>query len=718
MEEWTTGGHYPRNLLGGASSVGRAYSRSPARRGGDHFEARGGRQPDGVSHDVGRTSSRETDGCASLRARLPQDVQGGSDTRIEGQVACGQREDALDDQSGRSEKRGEARGGRASKVAREGRGAARRRRRPSRRSEERASRRGDLFKLPAKKGKEEGEEKEGGQGEGQDLRDKTPGAGVREHGHRPQTRYQESHQEKGQEGRQEEGQARRFFELEFAADLPGEWDLLGRGGQAVRRGGPCEDAMEAFPGRFDAEHYRAHANLDSVSVWTAMGGGSCASTSDILPVLEDEPLDKDGRSYGQREPDAELHPGHVDPGQDRWGLRCDHAEAQRPGASLQWGAFRHCSAPGVGAHRHGGDEHPHGVARGCPPSEGGAKSQSSHLEDVGEALRVGAPPGGGQSKRKGQRSEGQREAEDRSSRSRERRPRQREEVRSYGTGELSGSEVMRGEFQEPGLVPPPGGAISLRHETYAAASSPPEGLLGTEVPGPTGLGTEWSHSIEGRTFGELINHLISLFFELNLKLCLPCSKIQVSGGVFPLPDTPTGVEHVVGRLSGDGLVVLTGMCRALNSYYGAQAAERAMVPESTKVALRAMCSYATDFSLTSEKFEGLRWEQFLAVRGVDYRGEEVKLARRFTWSNIEPALPQGIGCIPLEEVCEGGTLDFVVHFEQYLLPLQEMVYTKPPRIVVEPEAWEQVCSGLLERGVCRLIPKSEIFHLDGQPIHN
>lgn len=43
-------------------------------------------------------------------------------------------------------------------------------------------------------------------------------------------------------------------------------------------------------------------------------------------------------------------------------------------------------------------------------------------------------------------------------------------------------------------------------------------------------------------------------------------------------------------------------------------------------------------------------------RSVDYRGEEVRLARTFRWENIEPGLPDCIGSTPLSEVCELGTL--------------------------------------------------------------
>ena len=95
--------------------------------------------------------------------------------------------------------------------------------------------------------------------------------------------------------------------------------------------------------------------------------------------------------------------------------------------------------------------------------------------------------------------------------------------------------------------------------------------------------------------------------------------------------------------------------------------------------------------MAKEKFEGVTWEDFGKVKTVDYRGEEVQVARRFCWENIEPALPDGIGSIPLVDVCEGGTLDYVVNYGKYLLPVGSQVYTKSPKVFVDEDAWEQVC---------------------------
>ena len=42
----------------------------------------------------------------------------------------------------------------------------------------------------------------------------------------------------------------------------------------------------------------------------------------------------------------------------------------------------------------------------------------------------------------------------------------------------------------------------------------------------------------------------------------------------------------------------------------------------------------------------------------------------------------------------------------------------PPKVFVPDADWEQVCSGLVAKGVCRVIPLSEVYHLDGKPILN
>ena len=271
-----------------------------------------------------------------------------------------------------------------------------------------------------------------------------------------------------------------------------------------------------------------------------------------------------------------------------------------------------------------------------------------------------------------------------------------------------------------------GGFEELQHGALAESSGAERapGLVsakcsGSLEPSPTGRGAKGAcFMTEGRTFGELAEVLLTIFIRLEVSLGLRCSKIKSSGGIFPLPETRQGVLAMLGQDSPFDSGVLVGICRALNSYAGAGRVGDGQRTKAALAALRTLSGYAITSGLSCEKFDGVQWEQFMAVRSVDYRGEEVKVAKKFSWANIEPALPDAVGTIPLVDVCEGGVLDFVNNFERYLLPSESRVYTKPPRIFVEPESWEQVCSGLISKGVCRLIPLSEVYHFSEGPLLN
>ena len=225
-------------------------------------------------------------------------------------------------------------------------------------------------------------------------------------------------------------------------------------------------------------------------------------------------------------------------------------------------------------------------------------------------------------------------------------------------------------------------------------------------------------SLKGRTLGEMsgcFHALLKILVKHDVK---PHSMIRSSGGIFPLPENPNGLAQAAGHLHPQGASTLQMLCGALNSYYGSEEDSKRDLSKATLGALEALKGYATDVCDWPEKFEGLRWDQFMAVRGIDYRGEEIKLARSFNWENIRHALPEGIGSIPLVEVCELGTLDYIKNFEDYLIPQEEFVYTKPPRIMVDDRSWEQVCTGLLAKGVCKLIKEDEVFKVHGRPLLN
>ena len=90
------------------------------------------------------------------------------------------------------------------------------------------------------------------------------------------------------------------------------------------------------------------------------------------------------------------------------------------------------------------------------------------------------------------------------------------------------------------------------------------------------------------------------------------------------------------------------------------------------------------------------------------------LPRSCRGENLEPALLQVIASIPLCEVCDLGTLVFITRFEGYLLPEDARVYTKPPRVMADESSWGEICTGLISKGVCVLLPHSKVFRVKSQ----
>lgn len=164
----------------------------------------------------------------------------------------------------------------------------------------------------------------------------------------------------------------------------------------------------------------------------------------------------------------------------------------------------------------------------------------------------------------------------------------------------------------------------------------------------------------------------------------------------------------------DGLY--SGLVKALNSLYGTGSAAR-----HTRATLRAekrLRSVTAECPLVGQPLPQGDFKEFFQHRGVDYEGEEVKLARKVTWEGIRASLPAEVASLDIRDFTEGGVRHFIDHFEDYLLPTDLQVIGKAPRTMVDDCEWPSVVKGLTECGLCTILPQSQLHHVGGRPLVN
>ena len=124
------------------------------------------------------------------------------------------------------------------------------------------------------------------------------------------------------------------------------------------------------------------------------------------------------------------------------------------------------------------------------------------------------------------------------------------------------------------------------------------------------------------------------------------------------------------------------------------------------------------FSMWDEVGSDVSFKNFFNNKNVDYSGEEVKVALKMKWAAIENSLPDSVGALPLENYCKLGTLHYVRNIDEYILPLESQHPVKAPSVMVDNEEWPLVCKGLVSKGICEVVPVSQLHHIKGVPLTN
>ena len=222
----------------------------------------------------------------------------------------------------------------------------------------------------------------------------------------------------------------------------------------------------------------------------------------------------------------------------------------------------------------------------------------------------------------------------------------------------------------------------------------------------------------GDSFAEAIPWVLNILVHTCEEIGLDSRcEAQPKGDVFPLPTSMSYLKTMVEAPERE-VVMVRGMCCALNSFYG-EAVENHFHPTRLQwEVVRGLYKEAQVVLGWPERMEETSWKSFFQLKTIDYCGDEVLCACPTTWANLAPAMPAEVASVDLSEVCELGCKHYVDHFHEYLLPGEMQKRMKPPRVLVHDDHWMEVCTGLLSRGVCVPIHAKEVHCAAGAPVLN
>ena len=266
----------------------------------------------------------------------------------------------------------------------------------------------------------------------------------------------------------------------------------------------------------------------------------------------------------------------------------------------------------------------------------------------------------------------------------------------------------------------PGGSDSALRDAACTDSEVPLFTIGAVVDSirhQTALSEKELGTLTGRSFGDVVPGLVLGLSNFHEELC---KTLPTGDEVLPLPlDTPWNLAEVQ-NTPVDVQWILLGLICGLNSLNGQGLRWEGTLSQSQKRILLNLLDEAKRFQEfgSSVKFDVCSWDDFLKVRSIDYKGDEVQVAQYTSWKNLAPALPDEIGTVKLENVMERGARRYALNFEAFLMPKDAQHYTKPPRVMIEDGRWEEVCKGLLNKGVCELLGASKVYKVDGKPLLN
>eukprot|EP00438_Fugacium_kawagutii_P027300 Skav202700 [mRNA] locus=scaffold654:350470:356680:- [translate_table: standard] len=264
-----------------------------------------------------------------------------------------------------------------------------------------------------------------------------------------------------------------------------------------------------------------------------------------------------------------------------------------------------------------------------------------------------------------------------------------------------------------GTGPSPAGLPHAKTEVAAAgevvSSADASSVEAGKKSDPLGVGGVSLHGLGCKVF-QLLLEVVPLRSQ-------PMGNVS-EGSLFPLPTSRGLLLECLPSLAIDDIPWMLAVCVGLNSFYGCDIFSERPVNKCQALCLHRLSLDVLRLKDLEGRLETFDWQEFFTTRGIDYKGDEVKTARSFTWANISPALPQEIGKVPLAEVCTLGARHYVEHFDLYLKDPETCVLPRAPRVMVPDESWGEVCHGLVSCGLCTYLTRDQVFSVGGRPLLN
>ena len=211
--------------------------------------------------------------------------------------------------------------------------------------------------------------------------------------------------------------------------------------------------------------------------------------------------------------------------------------------------------------------------------------------------------------------------------------------------------------------------------------------------------------------GDLVSHVLDLL-ENPSQMCRPGSTAR-KFDLFPLPVQRQG-------LLGDSRhPFLQALVVCLNSLHGCgDVGPGDAASPAAQVVLKRLDSVLQGSHILNEVLPEIDFANFFTQKGLDYAGEEVRLAQPISWPSVEASLPPEAGSLDIRDFCSGGVLHFINNIDETIVPADFQQPMKCPSVMVCDGDWEPLARGLVERGLCKVVCQEELHHIGSQPLLN